>query len=53
MSNDQRPEEIYNALVDTYPDDAVFLGHYGRYLYEQAFSKKSYIMTSYTCWQKI
>lgn len=40
MSNDQRPEEIYNALVDTYPDDAVFLGHYGRYLYEQAFSKK-------------
>lgn len=40
MLNDQRPEEIYNALVDTYPDDAIFLGHYGRYLYEQAFSKK-------------
>lgn len=39
MDNNQRPEEIYNALIDTYPDDSIFLSHYGRFLYEQAYVK--------------
>lgn len=40
MDNEQRPEEIYNSLVNNYPDDPIFLGHYGRFLYEQAYVKK-------------
>lgn len=38
MENNQRPDEIYNILIDVYPDDSIFLGHYGRYLFEQAYS---------------
>ena len=40
IANNQRPEEIYNELVEIYPDDSVFLGHYGRYLFEQAYVMK-------------
>lgn len=40
LSNEQRPEEIYSYLVKNYPDDPVFKAHYGRYLFEQAYSKR-------------
>ena len=40
MENNQRPDEIYNSLIDVYPDDSIFLGHYGRYLFEKAYAAK-------------
>lgn len=40
MENNQRPDEIYNTLIEVYPDDSIFLGHYGRYLFEQAYATK-------------
>lgn len=40
MENEQLPEEIYKALIEVYPDDSIFCGHYGRFLYEQAYAKK-------------
>ena len=39
IENNQRPEDIYQNLVDSFPNDSILLGHYGRYLYEQAYKK--------------
>ena len=39
IDNNQRPEDIYQNLVDSFPNDSILLGHYGRYLYEQAYKK--------------
>lgn len=39
IENNQRPEDIYQSLVDSFPNDSILLGHYGRYLYEQAYKK--------------
>ncbi len=40
LLNEQRPEEIYNCLIRIYPEDPIFKAHYGRFLFEQAYSKK-------------
>lgn len=39
IENNQRPEDIYQNLVDSFSNDSILLGHYGRYLYEQAYKK--------------
>lgn len=32
----ERAESLFHSLVDAFPDDAVFRGHYARFLYEKA-----------------
>lgn len=32
----ERAESLFQSLVDAFPDDAIFRGHYARFLYEKA-----------------
>ncbi len=32
----ERAESLFNSLVDAFPEDAIFRGHYARFLYEKA-----------------
>lgn len=41
LQSELRPESIFEQLVNIYPDDTVFLGHYGRYLFEKAHRQKA------------
>lgn len=41
LEDPERAASIFNTLVETYPDDAVFHGHFARYLYEKASAPTS------------
>lgn len=36
-----QPESIFKRLIETYPNDTAFMGHFGRYLFEKAYSEKN------------
>ncbi len=41
LNDVERAESLFEALVDAFPDDAVFRGHFARFLYEKATMSKS------------
>ncbi len=41
LDDPERAASIFNNLVDTYPEDSIFHGHYARFLYEKASSPSS------------
>lgn len=44
LEDPERAASIFSCLVDAYPDDAVFHGHYARFLYEKASSPSNYVL---------
>lgn len=34
------PDSIYKRLIETYPNDTAYMGHFGRFLFEKASSEK-------------
>ena len=43
LDDKERASSIFKCLVETYPNDAIFHGHYARYLYENAATSISYV----------
>ena len=43
LGDTERASSIFKSLVETYPNDAIFHGHYARYLYENADASVNYI----------
>lgn len=41
LDDPDRTASIFSTLVETYPDDSIFHGHYARFLYERASSPSS------------
>lgn len=34
------PDSIYKRLIEAYPNDTAYMGHFGRYLFEKTYSEK-------------
>lgn len=34
------PDSIYERLIEAYPNDTAYMGHFGRYLFEKTYSEK-------------
>ena len=45
LEDPERAASIFKCLVEAYPDDAVFHGHYARFLYERASSPSNNALT--------
>ena len=40
LDDTERAESLFNTLVDSFPEDAIFRGHFARFLYEKAAMAK-------------
>lgn len=43
LDDKERASSIFKNLVETYPNDAIFHGHYARFLYENASASNNYV----------
>ena len=43
LCDKERASSVFKSLVETYPNDAIFHGHYARYLYENASASINYV----------
>lgn len=43
LDDKERASSIFKSLVEAYPNDAIFHGHYARYLYENASASIDYV----------
>lgn len=46
LKDPERTASIFKSLVDTYPGDAIFHGHYARFLYEKASSPSNSVLAN-------
>lgn len=40
LNEDFLPDSIYKRLIEAYPNDTAYMGHFGRYLFEKTYSEK-------------
>lgn len=44
LDDTERAESLFSALVKAFPEDAVFRGHFARFLYEKAYMAKEIVI---------